>query len=109
MASQGFLPLDEFMKLKGIGQKTKDADVPTLELKSITNVLREESEESSDGLEEVGLAPDHCRSACKQLPVAPLPTPDVTESGYPCLGLTPGTTVNQHASKFWFPHSRRQM
>ncbi|KAI0282260.1 hypothetical protein BGY98DRAFT_931577 [Russula aff. rugulosa BPL654] len=62
MRSKGFLPLNEFFKLKSKKEDSNNTDALTPELDDTTKALREESEEGSDELEEI--APKQDTSQC---------------------------------------------
>jgi hypothetical protein len=60
MRSKGFLPLNEFFKLKSKKKDSNNTDALTPELDDTTKALREESEEGSDELEEIAPKQDTC-------------------------------------------------
>ena len=60
MRSKGFLPLNEFFKLKSKKEDSNNTDTLTPELDDTTKALREESEEGSDELEEIAPVQDTC-------------------------------------------------
>ncbi|KAI0270913.1 hypothetical protein BGY98DRAFT_1100552 [Russula aff. rugulosa BPL654] len=60
MRLKGFLPLNEFFKLKSKKEDSNNIDALTPELDDTTKALREESEEGSDKLQEIAPMQDTC-------------------------------------------------